>query len=101
MALQKPLRSIYGVDATYWIIKDVVMDRSRKMARITMGGYPTQDIRNEDTDPLMKLTINILFEKFDEFFNITAMNQSENNIYKIAYDAIKKHDSFFMDAQDI
>lgn len=101
MALKIPLKSIYGIEANYWIVKDVLLDKSRRMARISMGGYPNQDIRNEDTDPLMKLKVDILFDKFDDAFSQEKMDTAGNNVYKLAYEAVKKHDKFFMEAEDL
>ena len=98
MALQKKMATPYGVDVEYWIVKDMVIDRVRRMARISMGGYPTQSIREEESDPLIKITVNINFEKFDEFFDLANLDAQDNNPYKIAYMAIKKYDKYFSDS---
>lgn len=101
MALKKTLKSTYGINAEYWIVNNVVLDSDRKIARITMAGYPTQDIRQEDTEPLMKLTVNCRLDKYDEYFSIEELDKENNNPIKIAYEYAKSEDEFFKDAEDL
>lgn len=101
MALQKSMMSTFGVNAEYWRVTNTVVDQDRKMARITMGGYPTQEVREGDNQPLMKLTVNCLFDKFDEFFSAEQLSIDGNNPLKAGYDYAKTYDDFFKDAIDI
>ena len=53
MGLHKELATGYGVDATYWHIGSVTLDRKRDFGQITLLGYLTKAARDEGKDPAM------------------------------------------------
>jgi hypothetical protein len=51
MALLKPVKTNYGIDATYWNIFSINEDFKNKNLEVVIVGYATKEVRDDNLDP--------------------------------------------------
>lgn len=52
MALAQSIPTLYWVDATYWTITRIAVDRQNLIADIKLAGYASQEAEKEKAQPL-------------------------------------------------
>jgi len=103
MALQKAMPQPEGVDASYWMIERLLVQKKSRQAAFTLAGYNSQTVRNENPvdGVLTRRTIRITGSDFDTFYTDVVVDKTKRT-YGAAYEYIKtRPGSDFSDAQDI
>jgi hypothetical protein len=52
MALLKPVKTNYGIDATYWNIFSITEDFKNKSLEVVINGYVSKEVRDENHNPV-------------------------------------------------
>jgi len=87
MALLKTVKTNYGIDAIYWNIFSINEDFKNKSLEIIITGYPSQNIREQDLDPVSWKT-----------FQFSENDYIKDATRALVYAALKTKE--FADAQD-
>ena len=95
MALIKKVKTAIGVEADYWRICKIDIDK--------IGFSCTMDIRlfyNKEASRSIEGRIEMITDKakFVQFFSAIALQTSFNDIYNAAYEYVKAYSPFFADA---
>lgn len=75
-----------GIVGNYWRISDIFINMDKSYSRVSLSLYKNVDSRNDNKPPILTNTIELVNDNFP--FSLEAMDKE--NIYKIAYNAIKK-----------
>lgn len=103
MALQKSISQPQGVDASYWMIERLSVEKKKRRAEFVLAGYKSQTVRNDSPTQgvLSRRTIRMTGSDFDTFYTDVVVNKTKRT-YQAAYEYIKtRPGSDFSDAQDI
>ena len=95
MALIKKVKTAIGVEADYWRICKIDIDK--------IGFTCTMDIRlfyNKEASRSIEGRVEMITDKvkFVQFFSAIALQTSFNDIYNAAYEYVKAYSPFFADA---
>lgn len=108
MAIQiKDYINQYGIEEQYWRILSMNINLQYKYVDITLGGYATQEARDNGAEPMNTKKVRAKWdeEEFDAFFSPNAPRMLSAdvgmNIYNIAYDYIKYKDKMFENSIDV
>lgn len=94
MALIKNQQTTYGIEASYWRVGYVSLDRVSKYGSITLNLF----FNKEAKDYIDSRTVVIETpEEYDNFFSVQAL-QEYRNIYHAAYEFAKSKDEYFVNA---
>jgi hypothetical protein len=52
MALLKSVKTVFGIDATYWNIYSITEDFKNKSLEVVINGYVSKDVRDENHNPV-------------------------------------------------
>ena len=96
MALIKKLMTPIGVEADYWRITRIDVDKIAFSCYIEIRLYYT---KHADQSIDSKVEMITEKEKFVEFFSSIALKESFTDIYNAAYEFVKRYDPFFADAE--
>lgn len=64
MALLKQIPTEFGIDATYWHILAVQVNRVQAALQVTMAGYPDAAARRTGCRPLAAMTLSLTGAEF-------------------------------------
>lgn len=101
MALGISLPTNKGIDASFWIISKVDVDRYSKTAYILMYGYMNKDHCDSGGEYLTRLSCGVDTMKFDDYFNLNLLDEEGKNQFTEAYRFVKENDSRFTQAEDL
>ena len=87
MALEQNILTESGLNATYWIVAKIEIDKIAEQGLITMYGYLNEDHRRLEAGYLEKKFINVYPDIFNETFNLD--NLKTENPYELAYGFVK------------
>lgn len=98
MALIKNTRTKYGVEADYWRIETVTIDKRLSEGSIVIYLY----LSPEAEEPLdyRVITIADRSDKEDLFDRYFSSRTEHSNILESCYNLVKEVDTFFIDAVD-
>jgi len=103
MALQKSIPQPQGVDASYWMIERLSVEKKIRKAEFVLAGYKSQTVRNESprAGVLSRRTVRLTGSDFDTFYSDVVVDKTKRT-YQAAYEYIKtRPGSDFSDAKDI
>lgn len=94
MALIKTKMTELGVEATYWKINMISIDRLNGVGSISLALYLNKEQSKSNTTNFFEDKVYFINRSIypDVFENMT------NNVYNIAYNHIKEIDDYFKDA---
>lgn len=102
MAFRKIYATQYGVNATYYIVAGVNINKISQSALITVYGYSTKQARDSGANPIHIYTSNVYPKDFDKYFSIEIFqNNPKTDQYRQGYLFLKDNDKFFEDAIDL
>jgi hypothetical protein len=52
MALLKTIKTVFGIDATYWNIYSINEDFKNKTLEIVINGYVSKEVRDKNLNPI-------------------------------------------------
>lgn len=52
MALLKTIKTVFGIDATYWNIYSINEDFKNKTLEVVINGYVSKEVRDENLNPI-------------------------------------------------
>lgn len=102
----------FGVKEEYWRILSINLNIQYNYCDITLGAYANEDARNSDAEPMNIKKVRAKWdnEEFFKFFapqtfglktaSLDNSSDTNDNIYKRAYDYIKVKDEYFKDAKN-
>ena len=94
MALIKSKQTNYGIEASYWRVGYVSLDRITKYGSISLNLFFNKDA----VDYIDSKTVIIeTQEEYEQFFSAEAL-QNYRDIYHAAYEFVKSKDEYFKNA---
>lgn len=81
MALIKPIATGFGIDAQYWAIIALDVNRMQSAAQVTMAGYLNEEVRRAGCQPLAVMTL--------PFAENAYPGAAEGVAYRDVYESIK------------
>ena len=104
MALEKDIETPLGINATYWCLAKVEVDKFNNNVFLILYGFKDKDMCEKakigNAMFMDRKYYNIYPEQFDKYFSLDILNSSEDNQYKQGYQFIKDVDAIFKDATD-
>jgi len=74
VAIQKDIKTRFGVVANYWRLIQLHMDWGNKNSRLLIFGYLDQDARMNNSAQIDEMNLTIAGDDFDSYFSAKAMN---------------------------
>lgn len=94
MALIKNKETNYGIEASYWRIGYVSLDRINKYGSISLNLFFNKDAKDYIDS---KTVIIETAEEYEKFFSTEAL-QNYKDIYHASYEFVKSKDEYFKNA---
>lgn len=96
MALKKKIELPNGFEGEYWVISQINIDWINRLSHLELRLFKNEEFRHKG-DQIIPISVKHFDWKFDDF----KFDVKTGNIFKIAYEKIKKDDDFFKDAEDV
>lgn len=96
MALYKEKQTEYGVNAGYWKIGMISIDKTNKEGSYSLFLY----ISKEATKPIESIGVSLLSME-DKTRYYECFEPEDKDIYKACYEDAKKYEEYFKDATNI
>ena len=95
MALIKKIMTPIGVEADYWRITNINVDKLGMSCEIVLRLFYNKEAKQSIDSRVEMITDKF---KFVQFFSAIALQSSFNDIYNAAYEYVKANSEFFADA---
>ena len=95
MALIKKIITPIGVEAEYWRITNINVDKLGMSCEIVLRLFYNKEAKQSIDSRVEMITDKF---KFVQFFSAIALQSSFNDIYNAAYEYVKANSEFFADA---
>ena len=89
MALNKTIEHISGVNIEYWKIAKVDLNYLSYTGSVLLLGYISQEAREQNKVPLETKVVLINNNNFNTWFNLSILDEVNNNQIKNAYNYLK------------
>ena len=101
MALSKKISDPTGIDASYWVIANVTIDKLDQAASIQLTGYQDRQTRLDHPAEgiIQRRSVSIMPEDFEQMYEDVVAGDAE--LYPALYAYVKEHEEDLEGAEDV
>lgn len=100
MGLNKTITNDFGIEASYWNIGKMIIDKQIDKINVFIDGYKSKETRDNNEKPVSIIPIVIDFESFEEFIG-ERFEIDTDNFKKHCYESFIKELDDFKNAEDV